>query len=449
MHKNTIKNLTIFILVALTVFQTAKLWFGDSSNNSSSFSFFQKEISTSQSESAAKLASPYRIITNISENDENTKLAIIYNNLTASELKKAGDNAIEQVLKKGEYVGSLLYSPSITDRLCIEYEYAFSMPSDIFVQHFKQKSNILTGRVKQFDAITIIPNDGEDNLTVLFADKTSNNCYEYKVSDSDANKELWAAIDAVKASHSQLYYKLSVIGESAYIFPAFWDGSAYKYNNVTAFNPYGELTLANIEKYVDPFFDNPAAKQFQNKNDVYTFSDEKTVVYYYPNDVLECSVHQYFSSDVASSFISAFSVAMDLLAKDTTLDNDFYLSGYTQEQNGFVFKFNYCINDFPLYFSNDLRTKTEMDNMIEISVAKDSAKYRRYISSYEINDMISYAGNDFYSTLYALGVDAESAELNGEEINLFDLGYKIDGSDILYLNWFIDINGVTFVQPAE
>lgn len=450
MNKNAAKNLIITVLVVLTFVQTVQLWFADSPNRPFLSGFFQNEVSASQAESVAKLVTPYRIMTDISDGGADKRLAVLYTGIETSALKKAGDSAIERVLKNGEYISSVPYSQPLTDKKYIEYDYAFSMPADVFVQHFKQKSNMLTSRVKQFDTIVIFPDDDGNRLTALFSDKIGGNSYQYSLAKADAGKELLNVINDTASSDNTLYCRLNAIDDNSAVYPAFWDGESYSYNNIAASNPYGEITLANVERSVNSFFSNPAAKQFQNKAGVFQFSDAKTVVYYNPNSVLEYSVYQSYSNEVVTSFIESFSVAMTILAKDKTIVNDFYLSGYERNEDGFVFTFDYCVNNFPLYFSQSLRTETEMNNMIEISVTKDSAKYKRYVSVYELSETVSYARNDFVSASEStFAIASETAETDNDEINLFDLAYKIDGGDTLYLSWFIDINGRTLVQSAE
>jgi len=232
------------------------------------------------------------------------------------------------------------------------------------------------------------------------------------------------------------------------LYYADWGGGSLQYNRLESFNPYGETTIGNIEKYVLSFFENASSVAWDMDNSVFTFKDANAVAKFYPNNVLEFADYKPQRGQAAETFTAAYAAAAGMLQKDKGIVNEYYLSGYEQSGNGWFFTFDYTVNGFPVFISQSLSRSlsqslhgdAEMTHMIEVEVQNDKVyKYKRYALGFEA-DPTSFAAK---STSFADTIEqALEGSLNAEEnaqmpIQSVTFGYRADAVPQLSLQWLI------------
>jgi hypothetical protein len=226
------------------------------------------------------------------------------------------------------------------------------------------------------------------------------------------------------------------------IFIAGFTEEGYRYPILNIVNPYAEteLLMGVIEQHINVFFDNPSAKRsFMGEHNVYTFADTTTVVRYFQNNVLEYSRYRIGIGEVG--LIGSFNVALNFIESDDHIVDEFFLAGFKQIDDEYVFYFDYIIENLPLilpeeYVGSDLPSgHTSINHAIEVTVREGLVvNYRKIVYNF-IPDIISHRTRlDFESVLPRV-----LAPLNdsGEEITAIILGYKIEHNQTANLYWAI------------
>jgi hypothetical protein len=437
-----VKNAAIALLLAAAVVQTCAFWFGGAPGFDGLAALFSKGERVEAEDALARLLEPYRVVSG--DGGAESPLYARYNGIAQAPEFKAAEEALAAILRRGEFVGAEGV-PDSGGAPQIVMEYGFSVPSDVFVKLYYQRSSLLTARVKQFDAAAVYWD--ERGVTAAFEDRARGTAWKYKVEDAAAAGKLAEALEEVKEAGMPLRYA-SVSGATGVLWPAAWDGAAFPYRPLTVRNPYGELTFNNLSRYMESFFEGSAKADANKSADgVYTFTNGRTTLYYYPSGVLEAFFsYQRLSDETVSSIDGCFAAALNALMKDTTLSGDIYLSGAEKSFSGagYAFFWDQSVNDIPLTFSKDLRAQTGMAHMVEITVEKDSVKYRRYAADFSAEAAgRAEASKDYARAAGELGLDV------GREVTGLELAYRVDGGGEAYLCWFINADGKEFAVSAE
>jgi len=454
--KNSALNVLIVILVALTIFQTGQLWLGTSSNHSF-YDLFDQIGSwrIDGEEHEARFASPYRIITGLSGTDVKIKYSGIYD----CEIKKAGDGIIAEFLRSGEFIEKQPFNLRETVAACsfLIYDYAFTMPSAMFVRCFNQRGGALNTHTAAFDYILIKESGEPGNLTLYFVENETGDAGIYNVDVQKSLEDLLlAAVANASADTAAMGYALP--GEDILpapdIFIPWFDSNGYAFNPALVVNPYapnGQAALYTVEREVDQFFLNPIAKSSNNVAGVFTYSDASVVVKYYMNHVLE---YRNFKSANKNDrgLLADFSAALFFIGRDAHIINEYYLARYTEEEFGRTFYFNYVLDDFKIVIPDALRIGSElgMNYAIEITVEAENVTAYKKIAYGFVADAYTaeYADLDF-SSFYQNEIEPYYIFLNDTQIQDVDLSYKLEKSPSIYLSWFIKINDVNLISPAQ
>jgi len=449
---NPLKNVTIVFLVVLCITQTVRLWFEDFASHNFFASFFSPSSGHSASEAMEGLMRPYRIAVPSGDG-----FALLYDSASQARLKAQGDVLLPKLMKSGDFASgyTLAYEKFFSGG--IVYEYAFPMMADVFGQFFQARTGFLSNRFRTFDAVALHPVEGSDDMVrVVFADYTAGVCYEYTIDSADAAADLRGVIATQPAP--AVLYRSTAIGEwktqfDKHMFFADWGKGALAYEKLRTFSPYGEITITNIEKFVSGFFDNPGGVVWDNDNDVLTYKGENAVAKYYPNNVLEYANYKANQGSVTNSFASAYTAAIGILKKDKGILNEYYLASYAQVGESWFFSFNYVVDGFPVFLSQNVSQslwrelqQSGVAHMIEVEVQYDKVKkYKRYGLAFETDDTVRAAKRTgFFQTienaLEGTGHTDEDALLPIQEAMF---GYREDGSGQLSLHWLIyDLDGV-------
>lgn len=455
MSKSMVKNILIVVLSSLCFYQTLRLWFWDlNSSNRGLFSFFaENDGGSAGAESLKSLAAPFRII--VPDAEGSGRFFIHYSTLGDRAVFVNGTEAAGRLLKNGEFIGAAeLDMAELLSRGPVVFEYRFPVPPEAYASSLEQRPGLLSSRLESFNMVFFIPDETGDFLSIFFIDSLSGQktAYEFRLQD----KALCAAFLETAEQSGGLYYVFS--GDEGYgfgsaIFLAKSDSGGFEHKSAVSQNAYhegsGTMSLRTVENGVDVFFDDPAVKLKDGAPDVYTFSDENTVVKYYRSGLLEYSSWKSNTGSVTGTFASAYAAAVDFINKDGLVVNGYYLADYSNDGKLWHFYFDLTVGDMPVFLADSLKESLGLSSAIEVTVQDDKvSKYRKYACSFVANLSESTVIN------YALAIENIAAiygvfEADFAQINRFDLGFKADGSRLLSLAWHVGFEDLTFTMPAQ
>ena len=208
---------------------------------------------------------------------------------------------------------------------------------------------------------------------------------------------------------------------------------------------YGGIILSESEKYVDVFFDSPLTKSSSFINNTYTYNDENVIVKYYPNGVLEYV--KYKSNIGVTNEESPYNIAIQFLAKDTNIKNDFNLKDFKVEDNKTVFYFDYKINNFPITLSQAKMEELEMQSIIEVTVEDNRvSKYKRLIYDFYIEEDYTTVEKNFIDTIDTILVNTNNKDTFIDEMKLV---YKFENpNEFLNIQWFVSIDDKSYFEDV-
>jgi hypothetical protein len=445
------KNFIIAFLMILAIYQTAELWFEDFSSHNF-FSFSDKSTTETQYDGVSHTLE--RIIINLGDN----KMLCRENGIYDSEYKEKLDNVVARLLRKGEIIseGQANWRNILQSR-CIVYEYSFALGKDE-AERFFGVSGSNTQQIKSFDTI-VISNDNSGSRVRLINSQTLW-CIELLGDERSVANDITSVFSSFEGSNDLFYYISSVQNGfeifKGNIFIPRWDGQSVSYSYLAPHLQYNDDDKSELESQVNHFFDNPARKWSTNVNGVLNFSDESTVVKYYPTGVMEYSDYSTSYSNNTSStnndFYTNYIAALDILKKDTGISNEYYLRSYGFSGGQYVMYFGYKAGNLSVTMSPELKAATDMQDYIEVTVSDGRvSRYKRYcvVYSLETGESMSascdflYAVDEVYNSLME-NENTENLAVDRLKLSYVDNG---DGKHIS-LWWLIDIDGNEHIIDA-
>ncbi|MCL2527405.1 MAG: hypothetical protein FWE42_03215 [Defluviitaleaceae bacterium] len=345
-----IKLFLILAFVALAIFQTGQLWFVNISNRNF-FLFLSNQRRGSVADGHHEFVRPMRWI----YGDGTGRFNISYSGLMDTPSRAFFDTVLTDLFSSGTFVsvGETDYAKLLSNPILM-FEYAFPMPANIFPVAFNPRSStVLTGQgVDAFTSIAIwLPDDGnESGLRVFFINDDA--AWEFTVDSVAAEGFPVTAVSTI-ALHfvsAALEEEYEELPPNVFI-PRTGDFGQFSYYPVVVTNPYFSYGqgLAHVRGKVAPFFDNPATINSRVAGDgVWTFSNIHATVRYFGTGVLEYANFRPRRQGTSSSFISDFSAALSFINNDEYVINEIFLMGYEPHGAGYVFRFGYIINYFPI-----------------------------------------------------------------------------------------------------
>lgn len=385
-----VKNSIITFFVLLAIYQTAKLWFEDFSSHNFFYELFSVENSVEIDEGA------FFTLESIFVNRNDEKIKKFSSDIYTSEFKPVFDKAINLVAEKGCFIfsGKLDWDSVLSSKSVI-YQYSTHIvPHDIAMM-FGFKKSIMDPVSVDIDTVCIIPSASvPEYIDVIFANSETNTAYTFRLENNNYIYDLSDTISGMNESKDGELYYISTAKNGFDIFDKNifipnWSGAGFGYNTVEMVNPFeeeGSVLMNRLEKNIDIFFDNPAAKWTSQVNNVYTYSDENTVLKYYTTGVLEYSGYNTVTDSSQGSFYDDYKQAIAFIAKDTNIKNEYYLKKYEKDSEKTVLYFDYKIGNFPIMLSEDIKKNIEMSSVIEVTVANGRvSKYKRFVYNFSLN----------------------------------------------------------------
>ncbi len=445
---NTVKNLSILLLTVSAMYLAGRLWFEEIADRKIELSNIMPSKNEIIYSTQSSFIEPFRILTNIGVN----KFDMLYNTKTSQQYKDCRE-VINLVLSEGKYEGeSAIQWQMFLNEPSYIYDYNFSMPADLFTSSLSDKINFLSKNPSDFDSIIIVPNN---TISVSFVNWSKDKSFNYKLENSQLGQQILLNIENIRQVKRDYYYVSSTVEYSKMfknpVFLPEWELPNLEYKIINLVNPYlsrGQLLLNTVEKQVDCFFDKPASKWSGTANGAFTYSDEYIVVKYYPTDILEYSDYRTYDKNNVHSTIADYAAALNFIAKDKTIINDFYLAEFSSMEGRSVFYFNYTINNFPLIVSNNIKAKAQINYPIEVVVEYQNVrKFKKLAYNYEIDKSITENVEIDYGASLNMLIPTDS--LDSTQLDNALLCYNIDKSKQLILYWYLDIFGKTYAQSSK
>lgn len=454
MKYNWLTNLAIFILAAAAVFQTGKLWLGNTDSHNFFYSFYSSAgRDISETDKNYDIIEPEKTVVGYG----NRKFNMLYSDKESSSVTSLCENVIGDVLRNGSFdsVSDISWSEYIEGKAVV-MKYPFYMSSREYLRGYGLSNSSFSDNVKSINYIVVVPGSGSSDMTCCyFIDSSTSEAYKFTLTGAESAAALYNSIQNMQYSGGRLEY-ISTVQSGMNIFDSIyvpqWTDGEYEYNALKAVNQFadesGEVDIDKLGECADSFFSNYVSGDDASVvNDIYTFSNDNIVVKYYENGVLEYYNYTTGSPDTEQTLSSAYTISQSFIKKDKYIVNDIYLSGAETRNEGLVLYYDYAVDDIPIEFSGEFTERTGMSHAVEIVVSNDSVKrYKRYVTEFRTDEEEqAYVNVDMISAwddaiMNYTGTDDVTS------ISDMSIGYYFeDGEDVLYIKWFTSVNGETIV----
>ncbi len=458
MRLNITKNFIIAFFVILAVYQTSELWFEGFSNHNFFYSFFKTSNDFDDGGLVYSLDS-------IIVNKGSDRLICMKNDIYKNDSKSVFDNAVKLTMENGSvYSADKFNWEEIFQARSVVYRYGVEMDNVSLSKMFGFREELLKDFSEKTDTVVIMPvTTIPERILVGFGNRKTNSARFYSIEKSNYAYTVYDAIGSVQGG-KDIYYTASVKNGlnlfKGNIFIPQWNGVKSDYYPINAQNPFfgeGEFQQVKLERAVDVFFDNSASKWTSFSNGVFIYSDENTVVKYYPAGVLELYNYTAEKNGGEKDFYGKYKNAVSVLKKDSNIKNEYFLSGYTEDSEKTIFYFDYKINDFTIKLGEDIKKNTGMRSAIEITLNDGRvSKYRRLACDFYSDDsktesvekgFIS-AINEVLAEIQSDGKNISVSDSN-EIIENVELIYILDDNGQAFLSWLINVDGTDYIRPVK
>jgi len=381
------KSIAILGLAAIAIYMVMQLWFV-SITNRSFLPYLQARFASSAPDGAGQFVRPYRIVYGAGDGS----FDIMYSGVYHSDFWHYGQRVVSEIFQNGNFIASaeIDYDIVLTPAVLI-FEYAFDMNATVFSQIFgRTGATFSNAGLTNFNAIAVHPPHEEDAAVNVFFIGD----YTWQFSVTPTAAQIRDGVFDIEIP-STAGMARSFAPDGLNFIPQFTQDFAY--NPITVINPYetsaGFLHLSVIGEQIEPFFSNPASiTQGLSGGGIYTFSNLTTVVRYHPWDVIEYNSFRTFGRTNATDLIDDFSAAIAFINDDPHINVEFHLAGYENIGRGYIFRFGYTINNFPLVLSPSFTgpgCTNPLLHPIEVTVDNGRViRYRRIAFDFEINDSV-------------------------------------------------------------
>ena len=446
-----IKNFVIVGLIFAAVYQTGTLWLGNYTGHNFFYSVLYNNNSGRNVENnSSTVIDAQKIVVGYG----NKFFSPIYPGIIGgNDILFKTNTFISSILEKGRYVSTEETAlEQYISQKCVIYDFAFDVSAtQYFIGMGTSKNEDLKG-INTINQIIAVPSVGKSEISYLYiidADTGKTNIFEADANDE--SKKLYAAIEEQdEISVNKIKYistrqsGFNIFRENTFV-PQ-WTQSSYQYaaiTKVSAFKPFGEDIETALESGTSGFFDNYYTKTLtQDTNGVYMISDDNTVVKYNPQGTIEYYNYQGATDKNEQTLSTAYYACKEFLKKDATLNTRLFLSDVQLKSDGLVFCFDYCINDMPIFLSEDIKENLSIEHAAEVVVENNTVeKYKRYAYDFQLSSKRDQRAEvDF---LGAMNQAIATAGNGGAVTEIEDivLAYYVDSSEENYLKWFTYVDG--------
>ncbi len=454
MKYNKLTDFAIFILVAAAVFQTGKLWLGNTDSHNFFYSLYSSSAGeVSETDKNYDIIEPEKTVVGYG----NRKFNMLYSDDDQSSVTELSEKVIGDVFRNGEFAeaSAIDWSSYIEGKVVI-MKYSFFMSSREYIKGYGLNNESFLNNVKSINYIVVVPGSGSSETTYCyFIDSTTSEAYQFNLTGAESSSELYNAIQNMQYSSGDTIDYISTVQSGLNIFDSTyvpqWSNGEYTYHALNVSNPFsgedGSVDSDKLGDCVNKFFDNyVSGADATVVNDVYTFTNDNTVVKYYENGVLEYYDYGTGTSSTEQTLSSAYTISQNFLQKDMYITNDIYLSGAETRNDGLALYYDYAVDDVPVEFSEDLTEETGMSHAIEIVVSNDGVKrYKRYVAEFAKDDTVTAKINvDMISAWDNAIMNYKGTDVV-TSVEDMAIGYYMDGESDIFIKWFTTVNGTVIV----
>ena len=448
-----LRSLIVFVLAMSAVFQTGLLWLDENSGHNFFYYLFNSSLSTNDSSLPREAIRPENITVGTGDDVFN----VVYNIDT---LINAGTPFIVSAVDSSEpQFQEDFYWENCLREKCAIYEFATEIPFREYFAGIGAGTRNIPNFMESFNFIAILPlENGGNGPAVYFINTNDSSLGKAAVYTSQASSDMSNTIDSFLSSRNIQFISTNQSGFNIFSNNMFVPQLPrdFKYTKISKTPSIDQERMSLMdnqyfESVTEQYFDRYSSKTISSEpSGICTISDTSTVVKYYPYGVIE--YFNYSAQDMADevqSLSSAYYVCMEFLEKDTAITTPYYLSGTRVTGDGFVFDFDYYVNNTPVFISGGLIDTAGVEHAIEVVVDSGGVKkYKKYAFNFSLNN--SSSGNISVDFLEAIN-SAMAVKGAGEyKIDDIKLGYYVSGSDSeCGLSWFVDIEQSRTVINAE
>ncbi|MGE4213962.1 MAG: hypothetical protein AB7E42_04190 [Anaerotignaceae bacterium] len=454
--KFKIKNFVIVGLVFAAVYQTGTLWLG----NYTGHNFFYSILNTDNGGRNGKNTSSTVIdAQKIVVGYGNKSFNLVYPGLMESNNIMSKTNGfISAVLENGEYVATedTALEQYISQK-CVVYDFAFDVSATQYFIGIGTVNDEALNGINAINHIIAVPSAGKSDLSYLYiVDAETGKTNIFEAAAADESEKLYAAIEELEGLNVDNIKYISTTQSGFNIFKENtfvpqWTQSSYQYaaiNKVSALSRFGDDIDTALESGTSGFFDNYYTKTLtKDTNGVYMISDDNTVVKYYPQGIIEYYNYQGTANKTEQTLSPAYSACKEFLKKDATLNTRLFLSDVQlNKSDGLVFCFDYCVNDIPVFLSEEIKEKLSIEHAAEVVVENNTVKkYKRYAYDFVLSSNQNQRVEvDFLGAMnQAIASTGHGDEVT--EIGDIVLGYYVDDSGEGSLKWFTYVEDGTYI----
>lgn len=454
MKYNKLSDLAIFVLVVAAVFQTGKLWLGNTESHNFFYSLYSgigKEVDETNKNNL--VIEPEKTVVGYG----NRKFNMLYTDNESNSITKLSESVIKDVFLNGEFVSvSKINWEDYIDGKAVVLKYSFNISAREYMSGYGVNNKGFLENVAGINYVVVVPGSGSSDVTrCYFIDNSTSEACMFTLSGVDSPFLLYNAIQNMQYSDKDAIEYISTVQSGMNIFESIyvpqWLDGEYMYNTVKVINSFederGNIDREKLGACANGFFANyVSGEDASNVNDMYTFSNNNTIVKYYENGVLEYYNYDIGTTNTEQSISSAYTISKEFIKKDSFIKNDIYLSSVDKRNEGLVLCYDYALNDIPIRFSKTFSEEIGMEHAIEVVVSNDNVKrYKRYIASFEPDEnMMAKINVDMISAWD----DAIMKYTGTEEVTSvsdMSIGYLLDNKDEMFIKWFTSVNGSTIV----
>lgn len=457
MTKIILKSILLVILVVVSVYQIALLWFDYPSDRNFFYTIIDEENKTFNATEVVNydFFQPEKIAVYLGSSVASYRLKT----LTKSDDVELTNDNLRQILN-ALTIGIPITEPITMEQLWEKQHILYMMPFPITKAMLEKNFGSVGSWVPDdflIDRIYIFPSETVDDLTFIFTDK-----------QLEARIGCTLPLEDEKLINNSLVnYMDQTINENGinYISTKQQDVNAFKYDQLLPSNGQALDLLENlysdryfytdntrdslaVEQFSDYFFDFPANKwTIESENDI-RFGDLYAIVTYSAKGLFEYKLIEELNSKKAT-LNKSFTAAKNFLAKDSLIGQiEYNLDSYKENSNGYTFYFNYMYRGIPLIFDK-IKKDFEIFYPMEITVVGNTVtEYRRLLWK---NQELLLQGDPIEVVLQK-PIDSLLAikpEANGEIEDMY-LAYHVEElSDGAYLKWVIDLEKVRYFSELE
>jgi len=371
-----VKSILIALLAALTLYQTGVLWFVNITNRDFLLNYFPFMHQEAIPEGFESLVVPWRILRVHGDG----RISARYNELANPANERYTDVVLSHLLQSGSFVGlhSDAQIPYFLSKPAYIYEYAFPMQAEWFSMGFGQRSNLLQN-VPPFRKLIIQPTATYEAVAVFFICENGS-AYEFTVVPPGRDR-----FDDFETGSNYIFADGQFIRDSHF----------YALESLNPYaDPHGTLSLDFVLRRVSGFFNSPAAIRPIGGTDVWIYMDVNTMVRYYDNHILEYISYRAIDRGVVSSFLNDYVAAVQFIERDQLVVNEFYLSGFREEDGQRIFYFNYVVGDMPLVIPRSAPLEYPIEVRVDHGVV---VLYRKLALNFRVNEEVRLASfEEFY-----------------------------------------------------